>query len=553
MTSSSLCDDVSTPVHHSSAPQYPQNLAPAHHGTPRRLPSPSLMLARNPQGAVREPTSHMSLGDIVRHHLFVGDHMSSSMTPPPSSQLSNVRQSLPNQRTTATTPSPLGSPPATDSNGIKTASFSGISRPPTAQEITEASTEEKIGMIQRLIADNSKLENAVRESRMEQAHYKLRNTLLTLESEEAIKHLEAENELTRREVQVLQLAYQGRADPHAPSPEYVTKLKAICKSLEAENITINRRLERAKKVIEAKEDQLEALQDANDRLMQRIRENREHINIMRSPGGMFHVSTPKPSHNSYPATPQQYRRTPQQTPVTSRSIHECREHGQEPGFAALLAAAHQENSSAPATPLISQRHGPRTPINRHSRGVHSLSSLPTTPPSARPGTANSTLLPSAQFIPHSAARSAYTNRTSNIQPLERRKSRDSTISAEDVDEYNRARFEGRRRGESQEIQESQAAQSAHEMLRADPRESFDVAASRTNTPNPVTAKSELLQSKIWGAVTKPAVEKRKHDDFQGVHHSDKRPRPSGHVGLGIGYNAAGVPSSLPQDSSFHVR
>ncbi|RAL63454.1 hypothetical protein DID88_003874 [Monilinia fructigena] len=301
----------------------------------------------------------MSLAEIVRRHLDVSEHI-----------------------TAATTPSSVGSPPVADPNQIKPATVTGITRPPTAQEIAEASTEEKVQMIQRLIADNSKLDNAVRESRMEQAHYKLQNTLLTLESEEAIKHLEAENELTRREL---------------------------------------------------------------------------------------------------PATPQQYRRTPHQTPVASRSIRESHEHGQEPGFAALLAAAHHENSSAPTTPLISQRHGPHTPIKTQSWRPITISSLPTTPPSARPGTANSTLLPSAQFIPHSATRPAYTNSISNIPPRRRRESRDSTISAEDAEEFNRARHQEHRRGEGQEIQESQAAQSANEMLRADPRESFEVAASRTNT------------------------------------------------------------------------
>ncbi|ESZ97479.1 hypothetical protein SBOR_2168 [Sclerotinia borealis F-4128] len=509
---------------------------------PDHLSSVSLLLASNSQGSIRESTLDVSLGDIVRHHRF-GDHKSSSMTPPPSSQMSNIRQSLPIPRTATrtTTPSILDSPPSTNSNGIKAASIPGITRPPTTKEIAEASTEEKTEMIHRLIADNNELDNAFRESRMEQAHYKLQNTLLSLESEEAIKHLEAEHELTRREVQVLQFAYQGRSDPYAPSPEYVLRLKAICKTLEIDNETAKRRLERAKKVIEAKDDQLEAAKDINDRLTQRIRENREHINIMRSPGGMFHVSTPKLSHNSYPATPQQYRRTPHRTPITGRSIRESREHAQDPGFAALLAAAHQENNSAPSTPLIRQRPGPLTPINRHSRGVQSLSSLPTTPPSARPDTANSTLLPSAQFIPHSTARSAYTNRAPNVAPRQRRReSRDSTISAEDVEDFNQARFEERRRGESEDIQESQAAQSANAMLRADPHESIEVAGSRTSTPNPVTAKSELLQSRIWATVTKPVAEKRKCEDHYGVDHSNKKPRASEPIGLGIGYEASRV-------------
>lgn len=542
MAPPSLCDDTSTPP--DGPATFTQSTSSSQDEDLGRPPSTSLMLASNSQGDATESSPNVSTGDSLGNNVL-GDHISSSMTPPPSSQVSNNRHSIPIQRAAPTSPSDLGSPLATDLSGIGAASIPGITRPPTAQEIADASTEEKTEMIQKLIVDNIKLDNALRESRMEQAHYKLQNTLLTLESEEDIKHLEAEHELTRREVQVLKLAYQGRADPHAPSPEYVSKLKNICKSLETENKTIKRRLERAKKVIEAKEDQLDAAKDTNDRLTQRIRENREHVNNMRSPGRIFHVSTPKLSTNSYPVTPQQYRRTPHQTPVSGGSIRESREHGQEPGFAALLAAAHQENNSAPSTPLIGQRAVPRTSIIRHNRGVQSLSSLPTTPPSARPGTANSTLLPSAQFIPHSASRSAYTSRTLNIPPhARRRESRDSTISAEDVEQFNHSEFEGRGRGrgdgEHEEIQESRAAQSANEMLRADPRESFEVAASRNNTPNPVTAKSELLQSKIWATVTKPVTEKRRRDDYYGIDHSNKKPRATEPIGLAIGYSAPRV-------------
>lgn len=520
MASPSSCDDVASSIDDPITPQLAQDDS-LHH-----LPLTSL---DNSQEDITESHATPSLGDIVNQRLF-SDHILSSMnTPPPSSQLSNIRQSFANQ---GNTPSIIGSSPTTDSNEIEAASISGITRPPTAQEIVEASAEEKVEMIQKLIANNGKLDSAVRESRMEKAHYKLQNTLLTLEYEEAIKHLEAEHELTRREVQILQLANQGRADLNAPSIEYVSRLKAICKNLETENTTIKRRLEKAKKIIETKDDQLEAARETNDRLTQRIRENREHINTMRSPGGMLHISTPKISHHSHPATPQEYRRTQHQTPITGRSTREFREQDQGPGLAALLAAAHHENSSAPTTPLISL-------INRHSRGAHSLSSLSATPPSARPSTANSTLLPSAHLIQHSASRSSHNNRTPNIpSQRRRRKSRDSTISAEDADEYNRAMFEENKRRENEQIQESQAARSAKEMLRANPRGSFEVAASRTSTPNPVTAKSELLQSKLWGALAKPVIDKRKREDDHHADHSNKKARSSDPIGLGIGYEAS---------------
>ncbi|KAM3089327.1 hypothetical protein ACMFMG_000931 [Clarireedia jacksonii] len=510
MASQGFYDDMSSPA---DVPNTPQ---PSHSHLPVQKEGPGPL---SPQKSIVDGTSRALVGDLASQNTAKYNSprpLSASITPPPSSQVPNIRPGL-NAAPIANAATP--SPPPTSTNGIKKAPAVSASYKPSAQEVAEASPQELRDMVQALIAENARLDNTAREARMEKAHYKLQNTLLTLESEEAIKHLEAEHELTRREVQVLQLAYQGRADANAPTIEHVAKLKAICKDLKLENQIITRRLERAKKAIELKEDQLEAAKDVNERLTQRIRENREHINVLRSPGGLFHIATPKIANSSYPATPQQYHRTPQQTPRTSRSIREAREHGQEP-FAALLLADRvlsQENNSAPSTPIISRRPEPRTPTTgRHNRGVQSLSSLPTTPRSARPVTANSTLLPSAQFMPQSAPRSVYSNRTPTTQARQRRrKSRDSTISAEDVEEIARAALEHHRRGESEEIQESQASQSATEMLRADPRESFEVAASRTSTPNPVAEKSGLLQSKIFGIVTKP-VEKRKREESYSV-------------------------------------
>jgi hypothetical protein len=538
MASQGSYDDMSSPVDVPSTPQ------PSHSHLPIQKEGSRPF---SPQKSIVDGTSQALVGDLASQNTAKYSSPrppSVSLTPPPSSQIPNIRQTLNAvsiaNAATSSLPS-ISSPPPTNTNGIKRAPAGGAPYKPSAQEVAEASPQELRDMVQALIVENARLDNTAREACMEKAHYKLQNTLLALESEEAIKHLEAEHELTRREVQVLQLAYQGRADTNAPSIEYVAKLKAICKDLELENQSITHRLEKAKKVIELKEDQLEAAKDANERLTQRIRENREHINVLRSPGGLFHIATPKVANSSYPATPQQYHRAPQQTPRTSRSIREAREHGQEP-FAALLLADRvlsQENNSAPSTPIISRRSEPRTPTtSRHSRDVQSLSSLPTTPRSARPGTANSTLLPSAQFMPQSVPRPVYPNRTPiNHARQRRRKSRDSTISAEDVEEIARAALEQHRRGESEEIQESRAIQSATEMLRADPRESFEVAASRTSTPNPVAEKSGLLQSKIFGTVTKP-VEKRKREESYGVDYSNKKVRAGEGIGLGIGFEAS---------------
>jgi len=78
-----------------------------------------------------------------------------------------------------------------------------------------------------------------------------------------------------------------------------------------------------------------------------------------------------------------------------------------------------------------------------------------------------------------------------------------------------------------EIEESQASQSATSMLRLDPRKSMDVLPSPTHA----TEKSGLLQSKLFGSVSKPGVEKRKGE---GEGSSAKRLKTAEGVGLGIG-------------------
>ncbi|KAF4628999.1 hypothetical protein G7Y89_g9147 [Cudoniella acicularis] len=454
---------------------------------------------------------------------------SSSITPPPSSQIQNPRQTL-----LSTTPEPsiLSSPPPTIPNGTKRDAPAITATRPTPEQVANASVEELREILQAVLAENTRLDIAVREARMSAAHYKLQHNLLTIESEEAVKHLEVEHDMTLREVELLQLRVQETREP--PELEHY---RNRCKMLEEEGRKLYEQLRKAKRVIISKEDDIADLEMDVKQLRERIRQNRKHINDMRSPGGPLHVA----SLQSSPVTPQHYRSTPKHTPMTNRSIRQARDHSQEP-FAALLLADRvlsQENNSAPSTPIISRRTEHRTP-NRHNRGVQSLSSLPTTPGSARPTTSNSTLLPSAQFSPQAEARVANTlNRSVVKQPRERRrKSRDSTISASDAEEIARAAAEYR--DESPEIQESQASQSATEMLRIDPRESFEVAASRTTTPTPSAEKNSIHQSKhqtkIFGTVSKPHVDKRKRTDeeYKGDY-SAKKIRAG--VGLGIGFDA----------------
>lgn len=503
MASQSSFDDMSTPVETPSTPQ-PQGL---------ELPA-KIDIARSASPS----TSMLVAGSSAIH---------SSITPPPSSQAPDTRRQV-----SSITPEPttLSSPPPTVVNGTKKeATHSTTLTRPTQEQILNASPAELQDMLKAVLAENSQLALNLGEARMSAAHHKLQHNLLTIESGDALKRMEVEQEMTRREIEVLQ---ENRRD--SASTEYIKKIKEYCKNLEDENVALHRRVEKAKRLIEEKEDQLMDAQEDIHRLQDRIRTNREHFNILRSPGGPLHISTPKTG----PSTPQQYRTTPKHTPATNRSsvryVRERTQDNQEKFNALILAGSvlSQENNSAPSTPVLGRRPEPRTP-SRHNRGVQSLSSLPTTPGSSRSQNAASTLLPSAQFSPESEARVANTlsHAVNQQSHRRRRKSRDSTISASDNDDeiIQVPRLHSSFREESEEVQESQASQSATEMLRADPRESFEVAASRSATPTVVD--KNLQQSKIFGGVTKRKLE----DDV--LSPIAKKVRTGEGIGLGIGFDA----------------
>ncbi|KAL2063075.1 hypothetical protein VTL71DRAFT_6147 [Oculimacula yallundae] len=491
MASQSSFDGVATPADNPSTPQPIGADVPSKDDMPRG----------------NSPTTSMVVAGSA-----------SSITPPPSSQ-PPLRRPASAPRTITPEPATLSSPPPTITNGNRRdAAKKALPARPTSDQIANASIEELRAIVLRVVADNEKMDMAISEARMSAAHYKLQHNLLTIESEEALKRMEVENDIIRREVQVLQV--NGR---DTTTTDYTQRLKAYCKSVEEDNVLHRRRLEKAKRLLETKEEEIMDAKDEIFRLQQRIRQNREHINVLRSPGGPLHVSTPKTT----PATPHQYRGTPKYTPNTGRSIRYGPTQDNQERFNALLLAGSvlsQENNSAPSTPTVARRPDPRTP-NRHNRGVQSLSSFPTTPGSTRP-VGNSTLLPSAQFTPQAEARVATTlsQHVAQHSRERRRKSRDSTISASDAEEM--AQSGGHYRGESEEIQESQASQSATEMLRVDPRESFEVAASRTHTPLP---DKPLHQAKLYAPVTKRKLD---HDHSESV----KKMRTEG-VGLGIGFES----------------
>ncbi|KAJ9142425.1 FAD-dependent oxidoreductase-like enzyme [Pleurostoma richardsiae] len=457
----------------------------------------------------------------------------SSLTPPPSSQ-------VPHNNGPATlgyinARSSILSPPVTGLNSTlrRDAPVSSEYNPPSPGQVVDASPDELRSMLQACIAEHAKL-------KMETAHHKLQYNLLSLQADEDMKRATVEHEMTRREIEALRMAEHSRQARRELSAATETihakylQLKAMYENLLEDTEGLRNRVKAAKKVIQQKEEDIYNLTEERDILLNRIRENREHFNKLCSPGGIFHEAmTPKTQSIS---TPVQHRATPRQTP---RSLHRY----EQRDLAALLHAVNQENNSAPSTPTTSHHPVASRMSSKHIRGAQSLSSLPTTPNTRFRGE-HTGLLPSADLIPQTEPARRYGRGLAPETPTRTgdrgRKSRESTISAEDNEELARQALEsvaaahasftsrashasrGSRRAhpadenDDEEVFESQASQAASEMLRRDPRESFEVASSigsRDGTPTPAAAeKSAKLQAKLFAGLNKSGLgnhEKRK--------------------------------------------
>lgn len=496
----------------------------------------------------------------------------SSVTPPPSSQMPNAAGTGAGQATSlafvSSQRSGYFSPPATTGvfGNKRDANPTALEfNPPASQEIADASVDKLRSMLQACLAENAKL-------KMETAHHKLQYNLLSLQADEDMKRAAVELEMTRREVEALRVAEhtrQTRRDLDAASETQQAKLmqlKALYDQKLEEVDFLNRKLKAAKKIIQQKEDENISLCDERELLLNRIRENREHFQILCSPGGMF--------YNSATIGRQPVAAVTAPSQPQPRAVYRAEKDHTKGNFTMLLQAIDQENTSAPSTP-----RGVSHNAARHTRNVQSMSSLPTTP--TQPGG----LLPSVDLVPQTEPpyrHNRYMPETP-VRSATRRRSRESTISAEDNEELARQALQSvaaasfasarssqqQQRGptqrnaneEEEEAFESQASQAATQMLRRDPRESFEVASSvehsRNGTPAPAD-KTAKLQAKLFGGLNKSGVsssgEKRKfagHSGGDPIEEFSLRDRlsptkklrtvgglrdPSNKVGLGIQYS-----------------
>ncbi|KAI9828203.1 MAG: hypothetical protein M1826_006131 [Phylliscum demangeonii] len=421
---------------------------------------------------------------------------------------------------TPTPPAVLpSSPPPTIDRGVAYASHLSTEivygRATSTDSVPELQTR-----LERSAAEVARLVASLADARTTAAHYQLQHHLLSIEMEEATERMAVEHAMMRREVDVLQavdpsprrpfplpdaVLIEGRVPP-SPLPSRVTiDLKRRCHSLETEKDRLKATVRRAKKVIRLRDGEIASLLMETDRLRTRIKENREHFDRVRALGG-------GPADRRTSHAPDPHLRTPQrhatQRADDARSAYWTPARpGGEDTFAALLLAdqvLRREDASAHSTPLSAAPA--RTQPAGHTRGTQSLSSLPSTPaPAPAP-----TVLPLPHLTPSSPARS----RKSLMRPLleppahahahapapRRRQSRDSTISASDVEPA--ASSDGRKSPATDDvIGESNASQLATHQLRPPPVASKTRAGSAADKAKDKV--KVLAQARIVGSITKP--------------------------------------------------
>ena len=460
-----------------------------------------------------------------------------SLTPPPSSQPPKAMTRSGRSFTTKREHS-LASPPATLKSEPPIISGGLFGEIPSTDSVKHLNEDGLRSLLGEIIP-------ALGEARMSAAHSKLQHSLLSIENSEAAKRAEVEHEMTRREVQILQAGNDNRqgklglkersARPSRSSMQrHLDMALNQCRMLQSENAVQERRLRQAKKLILQLDDKNAVLTDENGLLRQRIKQNRDHLNSMRSSGAITVNGTPLAEFG----TPLQ-RPTPR-TPRTARSELVVNSHvsSQDP-FDALLFAGqvlNGETNSVPATPTRSR---PRRLPTSHIRGAHSLSSLPTTPARSRPVTADHVLrTPVAQMAtePHISFSAPGTILVDDQGEDRRFSDRDGTISASENEQEATADYD---------VPTSQASQRASQLL----RRSSGPRRGNTSVQDKIAGAKTYTQGKIAGQIrkqrdlqpellTKRAGDASSYDEIR----SSKRARLGDLRMDGIGLGIATIPS-----------
>ncbi|KAL1799832.1 hypothetical protein ACET3X_000174 [Alternaria dauci] len=444
--------------------------------TPPKLSSPS------PAESAALAMSKLASPDQVKF-TSPAPRTTSSMTPPPSSQIPGTRAAM----RTPTPPTPqLTSPPPTSKLPNQPSALTDMGAGLYPQDQVNSASAEEL----RVMVNN--ISNALRDMRLSAAHYKLQYNMAVMESRESASRMAVELAMAQRELDVLQQAEEKRRknmvtpeqtyqdSANAANTVLLSEMSRQNQMLQSENEELRDMLEQQKRLTEHREGELASLLDENDRLKTRIRKNRDHIAPLLE---QIEQSSPRSNYG----TPHQ----PTPRNVLNRVAHLSEESRSQNNFEALLLAdkmLSQEVATAPTTPI--RHHAPRSRFS-HQRGAQSMSSLPQTPnrraafPRAEVPRTPPLFVPTN--IPQSAPPAHYQAKPSNT----RRQSSNSTITASSADEEEA--FTDR---EEDEVPESQASQMARSLLQGAP------PAKGIMSAPPPAQPTNLVQTKIFGQVKK---------------------------------------------------
>lgn len=371
-----------------------------------------------------------------------------------------------------------------------------------------------------------------REAKTTAAHQTLQYSLLRLESSEALKRMQVELEMTQREVEVLHTIQHGNSkrpisaicQRSSLNEQALNEMRNYCCTLKIEHEALLSRYRQARTLILEREA---IMMEEIERLRQRIRENRKHVNLLRQPNALQDESTFAAFGTLQTISTQQHRaivRTPK-----ARG---------DDTFAALLLADQVLNREAATTPSTPTLREVKRHQSGHVSGFRSVTSPPSTPQQARSIPSNHPYYTQPRPLqPLSPQGSMMQTSSTHTQ---RRQSRDSTISADDLSTHGDAYYSDENEQQDKDVPESQASQEAVNILR---KSSVRQAASTGTSVSPAAKSIGLLQSKLYGPVKKSGIERgtergRKRKLYNhastGAERSSKNGKMSEGVGLGIG-------------------
>ncbi|KXL50489.1 MAG: hypothetical protein FE78DRAFT_85013 [Acidomyces sp. 'richmondensis'] len=479
------------------------------------LPLPETSAPTTPR-----PT-HVSIPDttataVAQIQLKRVEDATADMTPPPSTQVPLANKN----RTPTPTFSHISTPPPTVEGASQTERTrpNGVLRTMSAEDIEIATPEE-------LRAKLTEVQAALHEAKMLAAHHKLQYNMLLQESAAAIERMAVEARMAQYEYDVIHTAEHARVavTPVQPSPfqegmipvqkEMYQRMCGEIQHYRLANQQLEREHAQQERLISRQEIEIASLTDKVTLMRERIRENREHLNKIRSL-----------QNNQIEATPRSFYSTPQRGQGSQ---------DQSQPFAALLQA------SEIASERMAFKKG-------HGRNTHSMSSLPATPlrmPKFQPSLFQT---PSDRVLPAKVPFTAPMPRTSSMrtpddhpvitQPPLRASPpyappSEGTVSNSDRDHTNDNDSEAETdiiEPEDNKVSESQASRVASRMLRSSQEHETSRNSFRSRGMPDNRQDDRMRQMKLFGSIRKTNVDRSEQPPTK-----KQKTDASTAVGLGI--------------------